>query len=53
MTVHGMNSNLISLEEYIEKKLETKADIMEKVREVFIEERECGKLPPKLEVPDV
>ena len=41
---------LLSLEEYIEKKLsDSPSEIMEKVREAFIEQRECGKLPAKLE----
>ena len=40
---------LISLYDYIEKKLESPAETMEKVKESFIEQRECGKLPPKLE----
>ena len=40
-------SNILSLEEYIEKKLETNADIMEKVKEGFKMIRE--EIPPKLE----
>ena len=42
-------ANLLSLEEYIEKKLDdSPADIMEKVREAFMEERESDRLPEKL-----
>ena len=40
-------TDLISLEDYIEKELETSADIMEKVREAFMAERESVRLPAK------
>lgn len=42
-------ADILSLEDYIAKKLETDADIMEKVREAFMEERENVRLQPKID----